>query len=89
MDGWEKLYRNLIYWEHYKDSKTKSVLIHIMLTCENDGALTISISELSDALSITEKEARRSISLLISDGKIAKIASSGSSNTYKLLTTGL
>lgn len=83
MDGWIKVHRRMLDWEWYKDSVTKDVFIHLLLTASHKptkfkgeripaGGVPTSIAALADALGFSQKQIRTALSHLEKSGEIRK-----------------
>lgn len=79
--GWIKLHRSFLDWEWYKDSNTKSVFIHLLLTANVEdkiyhghlvrrGEAITSYNSLSTSLALSEQQARTAVAHLKSTGEI-------------------
>lgn len=75
MDGWIKLYRQMINWEWYKNTTTKVVFLHILLKVNYEnkkwqgidiprGSYITSINNLADELGLTPRKIRTSLNNL-------------------------
>lgn len=79
--GFVSLHRSLLDWEWYKDTNTKAVFIHLLLTVNykprkwrgiviERGQRVCSYAGLADELGLTAKEIRTAVKHLISTGEI-------------------
>lgn len=81
-NGFIKLFRSMTKWEWYKNSKTKNLFIHLILTVNYEdkqwrgvtikrGQLACSYSNLSLETGLSVKEVRTALDHLISTGEVA------------------
>lgn len=93
MDGWIKIYRQMIDWEWYKDSNVKSVFLHLLLLANHDdcqwkgqaikrGQLVTSYSHLSRDLGLSIHQVRLALRKL----KMSRQVSIKTTNKYTLVT---
>lgn len=81
MEGWIKLYREMINWEWYRDTNTKIVFIHLLLLANHEeskwqgkvirrGQTITSQAHLAKALNISIQQVRTSLKKLENTGEI-------------------
>lgn len=82
--GWVKLFRKFTEWEWYKDTPTKAVFIHLLLTANVKpntwhgikipaGSVLTSYEKLAEETGLSVKQTRRAIKNLIRTGEVAAI----------------
>ena len=82
MEGYIKLYRQVMKWEWYDDSNTFRLFIHLLLKANYEdaqwrgltikrGQLFTSIGHLSHELKISDKAIRIALDKMISDGLVS------------------
>lgn len=97
MDGWVKIYRKMTEWEWYKDTNTKVVMLHLILTANHAdnkyagmiirrGQVLTSYAKLADELGLSVKEIRTAISHLKKTGELG-IARAGQGAGHGQLIT--
>lgn len=83
MEGYIKLWRSMLDWEHYTDIKTKTLFIHLFLTanfkdvkCMGQivprGSRIIKESRIGEECGLTYQEVRTALKRLIFTGEITK-----------------
>lgn len=93
MEGWIKLYRQLVNWEWYQDANTFRVFIHLVLIANHEdakwqgriilrGQVLTSYDHLAQALKLTVQNVRTSIKKLEKTGEITI----KSTNKFSLIT---
>lgn len=91
--GWIKLHRSIVDWGWYRDTNTRSVFIHLLLTANNEdktwrdivihkGQTIIGRKALALKLGMTERTVRTAITHLISTNEITIKAT----NKFSLVT---
>ena len=91
--GWVKLHRQFLDWEWYKNSNTKSVFLHLLLSAGmaerkqqgftlQAGELITTLPRLSGELGLTEKEVRTALNHLEKTGEISQKRT----NKFRLIT---
>lgn len=91
--GWIKIHRSLLDWEWYKDTNTKVLFIHILLSATTKtkklynqtikrGQYITTITDLSNTLRLTQRQVRTALSHLQQSGNITVF----SCNKYSLIT---
>jgi len=73
-NGWIKLSRKILKWEHWSDIKIRNTFLTILLLAsyneEKAGAVKISQRNLSQLIGITRQELRRCLAILCKTGEI-------------------
>ncbi len=93
MEGWVKIFRKMRDWEWYKNSNTKDLFIHLLLSANNEdkmwhgilvkrGQLATSLSSLASDLGMSIQNVRTSIANLKSTHEIT----SESTNKLTIIT---
>lgn len=93
LNGFVKLYRQMIRWEWYKDIPVKVLFLHCLFMANYQqadwcgitiqrGSFVTSIDELSQQTGLTVQKTRTALKKLISTGEITKI----STNRYSVIT---
>ena len=93
MDGWVKIFRNLINWEWYDDINVKVVFLHLILIANFEdkvwhgihikrGQVLTSRKHLSDDLNLSEQKIRTALKKL----EKTKEITINSTNKYSLIT---
>ena len=93
MEGWVKIFRKMRDWEWYKNSNTKDMFIHLLLSANNEdkmwhgilvkrGQLATSLSSLASDLGMSIQNVRTSIANLKSTHEIT----SESTNKLTIIT---
>jgi len=91
--GWIKLFRKFREWRWYKDDKTKSVFIELLLLANHKdhawqgmtvqrGQLVTSLPSIAKALGISVQNVRTALDHLVSTGEISQEIT----NSYRLVT---
>ena len=81
MDGWVKIHRKMMEWEWYKDSNTKAVFLHLLLSASfkdssfqgkklEAGQVIIGRKSLAEKLGMSEQSIRTSLNRLKSTNEI-------------------
>ena len=91
---WIKLHRKLLYWEWYKDTKTKALFIHLLLkACYTDGKrshgftlkrgqIITTLPKLSDETGLSIQEIRTALAHLESNREITQ----RTTNKFRIIT---
>lgn len=83
MEGWIKIFRQMIDWEWYKDVPTKTLFIHLLLTANYEdkkwkgetikrGQLVTTLQRLSEDTGLTIKQVRTALDKLESTKNIKR-----------------
>jgi len=77
MNGWIKIHRTLLQWEHFKEPSVVTVFLALLLSADRDGKTDISLSGLTSATGLTTNTVRAALSKLVNSGEVSRTTQKG------------
>ena len=77
MNGWIKIHRTLLQWEHFKEPSVVTVFLALLLSADRDGKTDISLSGLTSATGLTKNTVRAALSKLVNSGEVSRMTQKG------------
>lgn len=85
MEGWIKIFRQMIDWEWYKDVPTKTLFIHLLLTANYEdkkwkgitikrGQLITSLNHLSEETGLSKQQVRTALKKLVATHEVTQLS---------------
>ena len=72
MNGWIKIHRTMLEWEHFKEPSVVTVFLALLLNADKDGKTDISLGGLSSATGLTKNTIRCALTKLVESGEITR-----------------
>lgn len=72
MNGWIKIHRTMLEWEHFSEPSVVTVFLALLLSAGRDGKTDISLCGLSSVTGLTKNTIRRALSKLADSGEITR-----------------
>ena len=72
MNGWIKMQRAMLKWEHFKEPSVVTVFLALLLSAERDGKTDIKLDELMEYTGLSHNTVTRSIAKLVKSGEITR-----------------
>jgi len=72
MNGWIKMHRAMLKWEHFKEPSVVTVFLALLLSAERDGKTDIKLDELMEYTGMSHNTVTRSIAKLVKSGEITR-----------------
>lgn len=72
MNGWIKIHRTMLQWEHFNEPSVVTVFLALLLNADKDGKTDISLGGLSSATGLTKNTIRCALTKLVESGEITR-----------------
>ena len=72
MNGWIKIHRRLLEWEHFKEPSVVTVYLTLLLSADRDGKTEINLGGLMNATKLGRHSVKRAIAKLVNSGEITR-----------------
>ena len=72
MNGWIKIHRTMLQWEHFNEPSVVTVFLALLLNADKDGQTEISLGGLSSATGLTKNTIRGALTKLVESGEIMR-----------------
>lgn len=72
MDGWIKMHRTMLQWEHFNEPSVVTVFLALLLNADRDGKTDISLRGLTSATGLTTNTVRCALAKLVDSGEITR-----------------
>lgn len=72
MNGWIKMHRAMLKWEHFKEPSVVTVFLALLWSAERDGKTDIKLDELMEYTGLSHNTVTRSIAKLVKSGEITR-----------------
>lgn len=72
MNGWIKIHRRMLEWEHFNEPSVVTVFLALLLNADKDGKTDISLGGLSSATGLTKNTIRCALTKLVESGEITR-----------------
>ena len=72
MNGWIKINRSMLEWEHFTEPSVVTVFLALLMTAERDGKTDIKLDELMKYTGISHNTVNRCIAKLVKSGEITR-----------------
>lgn len=71
-DGWIKIHRRLMEWEHFKEPSVVTVYLALLLSADRDGKTEINLGGLTVATKLSKGTVKKAITKLVRSGEITR-----------------
>jgi hypothetical protein len=71
-NGWIKMHRALLEWEHFKEGSVLKVFLALLLSADRDGQTSIKLDELMTLTGLGSCTIKRALSKLVASGEISR-----------------
>ena len=72
MNGWIKIHRTMLQWEHFNEPSVVTVFLALLLNADKDGKTNISLGGLSSTTGLTKNTIRAALAKLVDSGEITR-----------------
>ena len=72
MNGWIKIHRTMLEWEHFNEPSVVTVFLALLLTADKDGKTDISLGGLSSVTGMAKNTIRGALTKLVESGEITR-----------------
>jgi predicted transcriptional regulator len=72
MNGWIKINRSILEWEHFTEPSVVTVFLTLLMTAERDGKTDIKLDELMKYTGMSHNTVNRCIAKLVKSGEITR-----------------
>jgi predicted transcriptional regulator len=72
MNGWIKINRSMLEWEHFTEPSVVTVFLALLMTAERDGKTDIKLDELMKYTGMSHNTVNRCIAKLVKSGEITR-----------------
>lgn len=72
MNGWIKIHRTMLQWEHFNEPSVVTVFLALLLSADRDGKTDINLGGLMAATKLGRHSIKRAIAKLVASGEIAR-----------------
>jgi len=72
MNGWIKIHRTMLQWEHFNEPSVVTVFLALLLSADRDGKADINLGGLMAATKLGRHSIKRAIAKLVASGEIAR-----------------
>ena len=84
MNGWIKIHRTMLQWEHFNEPIVVTVFLALLLNADRDGKTDISLSGLTSATGLTTNTVRCALAKLVNSGEITRDLTKGQKTTTSI-----
>lgn len=84
MNGWIKIHRTMLQWEHFNEPSVVTVFLALLLNADRDGKTDISLSGLTSATGLTTNTVRCALAKLVNSGEITRDFVKGQKTTTSI-----
>lgn len=84
MNGWIKIHRTMLQWEHFNEPSVVTVFLALLLSADRDGKTDISLSGLISATGLTTNTVRCALAKLVNSGEITRDFVKGQKTTTSI-----
>ena len=84
MNGWIKIHRTMLQWEHFNEPSVVTVFLALLLNADRDGKTGISLSGLTSATGLTTNTVRCALAKLVNSGEITRDFVKGQKTTTSI-----
>lgn len=84
MNGWIKIHRTMLQWEHFNEPSVVTVFLALLLNADRDGKTDISLSGLTSATGLTTNTVRCALAKLVNSGEITRDLTKGKKTTTSI-----
>lgn len=84
MNGWIKIHRTMLQWEHFNEPSVVTVFLALLLNADRDGKTDISLSGLTSATGLTTNTVRCALAKLVNSGEITRELTKGQKTTTSI-----
>jgi hypothetical protein len=81
MNGWIKIHRQILEWEHFNEPSVVTVFLTLLLNADRDGKTEISLGGLSSATGLSINTVRTALAKLVGSGEISRSFVKGQNTT--------
>lgn len=72
MNGWIKIHRQLLEWEHFGEPSVVTVYLTFLLSADKDGRTDINLDGVAAATKLSRGTIKKAIAILVSSGEISR-----------------
>lgn len=72
MNGWIKIHRTMLEWEHFNEPSVVTVFLALLLNADKEGKTDISLGGLASATGLTKNTIRGALTKLVESGEITR-----------------
>ena len=72
MNGWIKIHRTMLQWEHFNEPSVVTVFLALLLNADKDGKTGITIGGIASVTKLHHNTVKRAIAKLVASGEITR-----------------
>lgn len=72
MNGWIKIHRTMLQWEHFNEPSVVTVFLALLLNADKDGKTGITIGGIASVTKLHNNTVKRAIAKLVASGEITR-----------------
>lgn len=72
MNGWIKIHRTMLLWEHFNEPSVVTVFLALLLNADKDGKTGITIGGIASVTKLHHNTVKRAIAKLVASGEITR-----------------